>query len=382
MKILHTSDWHLGKKLEGLKRIEEQKKFIEILENIIVGEKPDLLLIAGDIFDSPNPSAEAETLFFNTLKKLTFKKNMGIVVIPGNHDNPERLASINSLAKEFGIIIYEKPFEKKEIGKYGEIEILESYEGGAILNINKEKIFLYSLPYPSSATLNENLEEEFYSSRICQIIKEGISYNKKNIPTVIMSHIFVSNNKENELGGVMSVNEEELPDVDYIALGHIHKPMIFKNKKMAYSGSPIEYRLSESKFSKKVLIVKVEGNLRTEIKEIELENYKPIKTYEVHSNEEAVELSEKLKDKNEWIYLKIFTKFHLKSSNIKKIKENKNIVEIIPIIENEEDDYEEVIDYSDIDIKESFIDFYKVTSGTKPENEVFNLFVKLVEDDK
>ena len=79
MKILHTSDWHLGKKLEGLKRIEEQKKFIDTLEMIVREEEPKVILIAGDIFDTPNPSSEAESLFFDSLKKLSGSGKRAIV---------------------------------------------------------------------------------------------------------------------------------------------------------------------------------------------------------------------------------------------------------------------------------------------------------------
>ena len=82
MKILHTSDWHLGKKLEGLKRIEEQKKFIDTLEMIVREEEPKVILIAGDIFDTPNPSSEAESLFFDSLKKLSGSGKRAIVIIP------------------------------------------------------------------------------------------------------------------------------------------------------------------------------------------------------------------------------------------------------------------------------------------------------------
>ena len=114
MKILHTSDWHLGKKLEGLKRIEEQKKFIDTLEMIVREEEPKVILIAGDIFDTPNPSSEAESLFFDSFKKLSGSGKRAIVIIPRYHDSPERLSACKNLASDFGVIIYEKPFEKKE----------------------------------------------------------------------------------------------------------------------------------------------------------------------------------------------------------------------------------------------------------------------------
>ncbi|MFK4785796.1 exonuclease SbcCD subunit D [Fusobacterium sp. MFO224] len=382
MRILHTSDWHFGKKLEGMKRIEEQEKFINNLKDIVQGEEPDLILIAGDIFDTPNPSAEAETLFFESLKKISLNGKVGIIIIPGNHDNGERLAAVKSLVKDIGVIIYKRPYEIKKLGKYGNMEILESYEGGILLNIKKEKIFLYSLPYPSETALNETFEEGKYSERIGEILREGIKNNKTNIPTVIMGHLFVTKeDKDIELGGSMAVKVRDLPDVDYIALGHIHKPMKFNSKRACYSGSPIEYRSTENSFLKKVFIVDIKGNLNTNIKEIILENYKPIREYISNSIEEAIEVSEKLKFRDEWIYLTIKTNTHLKSSEIRKIKENKNIVEIIPILLGEKS-YNEEIDYSEINIKEAFLEFYKSKDGISPSKEVLNLFEKLVGDDK
>lgn len=197
-----------------------------------------------------------------------------------------------------------------------------------------------------------------------------------------MTHLFVTReDKEVELGGSMAVKVKDLPDVDYIALGHIHKPMRFTSKRACYSGSPIEYRSTEKNFLKKVFIVEVNGNFDTNIKEIPLENYKPIKEYIGNSIEEAIEISNALKEKEEWIYLKIKTKTHLKSSDIRKIKENKNIVEIIPILLGEET-YDEEIDYSEINIKEAFLEFYKNKDGISPSKEIINLFEKLVGDDE
>lgn len=382
MKILHTSDWHFGKKLEGMKRIEEQEKFINNLKKIVQGENPDLILIAGDIFDTPNPSAEAETLFFESLKKISLNGKVGVVIIPGNHDNGERLAASKSLVKDIGVIIYKEPYEIKNVGKYSNMEILKSYQGGILLKISEKKMFLYCLPYPSEAALNETFEDGKYSERIGEILKEGIDNNMEDVPVVVMAHLFVTReDKEIELGGSMAVKVKDLPDVDYIALGHIHKPMKFTSKRACYSGSPIEYRSTEKNFLKKVFIVEVNGNFDTNIKEIPLENYKPIKEYIGNSIEEAIEISNSLKEKDEWIYLKIKTKTHLKSSDIRKIKENKNIVEIIPILLGEET-YDEEIDYSEINIKEAFLEFYKNKDGISPSKEIINLFEKLVGDDE
>ena len=389
MKILHTSDWHLGKKLEGLKRIEEQKKFIDTLEMIVREEEPKVILIAGDIFDTPNPSSEAESLFFDSLKKLSGSGKRAIVIIPGNHDSPERLSACKNLARDFGVIIYEKPFEKKEVGKYGDFHLIKSSEGGITLDIEGEKIFIYSLPYPSELSLNEEFDEEnSYSKRIGEILKKGVEGVPSDIPKIIMTHIFITGSegdgdeKAIELGGARGVALEDLPEVDYIALGHIHRPIKYTDKRAYYSGSPIEYRLTENKFAKKVFIADVNGGLSTEVKEIVLENYKPIKNYEVNGIDEGVAFSQKMLDSQEWIYLKIHTDTFIPNHLLKEIRKNKNILEIIPVTKNGEVALDSVVDYGDLDIKNAFVEFYKSFDEGEPQEETIDLFMKFLGDDE
>lgn len=388
MKILHTSDWHLGKKLEGLKRIEEQKKFIDTLEMVVKEEEPKVILMAGDIFDTPNPSSEAESLFFDSLKKLSGSGKRAIVIIPGNHDSPERLSACKNLARDFGVIIYEKPFEKKEVGKYGDFHLIKSSEGGITLDIKGEKIFIYSLPYPSELSLNEEFDEEnSYSKRIGEILRKGVERVPCDIPKIIMTHIFITGSegdgdeKAIELGGARGVALEDLPEVDYIALGHIHRPIKYTNKRAYYSGSPIEYRLTENKFAKKIFIAEVKGGLSTEVKEIVLENYKPIKNYEVNGIDEGVAFSQKMMDSQEWIYLKIHTDTFIPNHLLKEIRKNKNILEIIPVTKNGEVTLDSVVDYGDLDIKNAFVEFYKSFDEGEPQEETINLFMKFLGDD-
>lgn len=405
MKILHTSDWHLGKRLEGAKRIEEQRVFIDTLEKIVIDENPKLILIAGDIFDTPSPSSEAEKLFFDAMKKISNYGERAIVIIPGNHDSAERLVASKNLAKDFGIIIYENIFEVKETGSYGKFQVERATEGGMILNIGGERVFLYSLPYTSEAYLDEeyknflakreeelgeSLEENLtYSQKVGAILKRGIvEVESEDIPKIIMAHLFIMGSSGDgdergvELGGSKGVDLNDLPEVDYIALGHIHKPMKYSKKRACYSGSPIEYRVSENRYKKKIFLAEVKGNLDTEIREIELENYKPIRRYEVEGVEKALELSKLLMNEQEWVYLKIKTDRYLASSEIRELRKNKNIVEIDVEYKNSED-IESItyFDNGELDIKESFKEYYKKFDGVEPSEELVELFMRLVEEE-
>jgi exonuclease SbcD len=391
MKILHTSDWHLGKKLEGNSRIKEQEKFIENLIKIADGESVDMILIAGDIYDVPNPPTEAEKLFFKGIKSLSNNGKRPVIVIPGNHDNPERLGASSPLADEYGIIIFSKPFEKKEIGKYGTFEITNSTYGGIEIEVNSKKAFIYALPYPSEKALGETFggekdqEQLSYSQRIGEILKDGMKEKSEDSIGIVMTHIYMTGSicsddeRPIELGGSLAVNLNDLPDVDYIALGHIHKPMVYKDKRAVYSGSPIEYRVSENKYAKKVFIANLNGNLDTEIKGIEVENYKPIKRYVVNSIEEGIEKSQELLDANEWIYLEIKTERPLQNNEVREIKKNSNIIEIIPIINwNTEDENGVIIENLTENIENAFSGFYKEKYNVEPSTEVLEVFHRLL----
>ena len=394
MRILHTSDWHLGKKLEGNNRIEEQKNFIEDLVKIADGEDADIILIAGDIYDVPNPSSEAEKLFFKGVKALSKNGKRPVIIIPGNHDNPEKLGASTPLASEDGIIIFEAPFEKKEIGKYGEFEITKSGYGWIEVEVNNKKAFIYALPYPSEKALNESFSGELkeeqisYSKRIGEILKEGIENKSKEIPGVVMTHIFVTGAKCSEderhieLGGSLAVNTEDLPEIDYIALGHIHRPMEFKKKRAVYSGSPIEYRVSENKFNKKVYIADLKGNLETEIRGVEIENYKPIIEIEVDNIEEGIERSREMLDSNNWIYLKINSIRPLQNNEIREIKKNKNIIEIIPIIKSNDLEEMELEEDPIENIENAFINFYKQNNNMEPSKEIVEVFHRLLGEEE
>ena len=266
MKILHTSDWHLGKKLDGYERIEEQKKFISDLLNIIENNEIDLLIVAGDIYDSPNPPIEAERIYYDFVKKIGALKKCAVIIIAGNHDSGKRLTVTREIERDYGIIVLESPIEIIDEGKYSKAIISNSHEGCFQIEINEKKAFISVLPYisdieaenilknlKSKEIIDENKENEkiefssmSYSEKIRDIYKSKEKYWDKKIPYIAIGHIFVSNSEieesENglEFGGAYTVKLNHLPQSDYAALGHIHKPMKFLKYKAIYSGSPIE----------------------------------------------------------------------------------------------------------------------------------------------
>ena len=155
MKILHTSDWHLGKTLEGRSRLEEQQRFLADFVQIVKEKEVDLVIISGDIYDTFNPPARAEELFYNTLRDISNNGQTGILVIAGNHDSPRRLTSIKSLARKYGVILLGKPRSQISPGQYGEIEVLESEPGYLNIEVKGEEAVVITLPYPNEKRLDE-----------------------------------------------------------------------------------------------------------------------------------------------------------------------------------------------------------------------------------
>ncbi|HEY0828227.1 MAG TPA: exonuclease subunit SbcD, partial [Bacilli bacterium] len=162
MRVLHTADWHLGRTLEGRSRLEEQAAFLDELTHMVRDQQIDLILIAGDIYDSVNPPAAAELMFYDAVSRLAEGGVRQVIVIAGNHDNPERLAASGPLAAAHGITLIGHPTPAIQL-----VDIPET----------QERAMVYALPYPSESRLKELLTEETdeeilqaaYSKRVAHI---------------------------------------------------------------------------------------------------------------------------------------------------------------------------------------------------------------------
>ncbi len=175
IRILHTADWHFGKTLEGRERISEQKQFVEELGAICDEEKIDLVLVAGDVFQTVNPSAQAEELFYSALSLLASGGTRGVVVIAGNHDHPERIKAAQKVADQLGITLLGYPKDvvyPLQIGD-GRIEWLDGGTGWLELSIPgcEEHAVIAAVPYPSEARLNEVMSETLQDDEFQSAIK-------------------------------------------------------------------------------------------------------------------------------------------------------------------------------------------------------------------
>ena len=396
MRFIHTSDWHIGKNLEGHSRLEEQEKFCNDFIKIVETNNIDMVIIAGDVYDTSNPPAGAETLFYKTICKLADNGNRCVLVIAGNHDNPERLSAITPLAKEQGIIILGYPLSSITKLKYNGYEIVEAKEGYMKLDIKGEKVCVITLPYPSEKRLNDAIrgvesEEELqktYSSKIGDIFRKLEENFEEDSINIAVSHLFVcggdpsDSERQIQLGGSLVVDKHDLPQKSqYTALGHLHKPQkVSERLNVYYSGSPLQYSVKENMYAKGANIVEIHAKENPVITPIYFNNYKPIEIFKCDGIEEALKVCEENKDRDIWSYFEIKTEEVISQDNIKKMKSYlKDIVEIKPIITSE---YEE----NNIDVKEKsmaqlFNDFYKFKEKCEPRGELMDLFLNIVSEE-
>lgn len=272
MKIIHTSDWHLGKKLYRLSRTNEQAKFLNWLSSYIATNQIDVLLISGDIFDVPSPPNEALKIYFNFLKALTSSTEIQIFLIAGNHD------SSNFLMAPAPFLLNENIHICGNLSDLLEGNI-DSYVKE--VEIRGEKVTISMFPYFRTHELY-NLAKVWdidLENGALDVIEKIIS---KLTPTtdcnkILMSHHLFGSYEEagSELGltlsGVESIPTNLLKGFDYVALGHIHKSQtISKDSPIVhYSGSPMSFRFSENTTKTFSEITIADNKLSYELVEIE-----------------------------------------------------------------------------------------------------------------
>ncbi len=399
MRILHTSDWHLGKNLEGYSRMDEQEAFLNDFIDIVKNNNIDLIVIAGDVYDGPNPPARAEKMFYDTLKKLSCNGERLTLVIAGNHDNPDRLIAAGPLAKDHGIIMLGTPKSVVDVGEYGNHRIIDSGEGFIEIEMNGEKAVILSVPYPSEKRLNEVLYEAMddeeerlksYGDRIKMLFDSLKEKYRDDTINIAVSHLFAMGSEEAgsernvQLGGSFIVDGSCFPDnAQYVALGHVHKPQIVPGtkKKARYAGSPIHYNKKEISFKKKCFIVDVKSGEECNIEELELKVYKPIEIWKCESIESAILKCEENKEKDCWVYLEITTDRYIREDEIKLMKNTKSdILEITPkiIVENLEEI--DISSFSERSFEDIFKDFYMKERQVEPQKEVVDMLLCILQE--
>ena len=260
MKLIHLSDLHLGKRVNEYSMIEDQEYILKRILGIIADEKPDGVIIAGDVYDKSVPSAEAVSLFDDFLVSLS-KMKLQVFVISGNHDSAERIAFASSIMDAGGI--HMSPVYS------GVIEPVRMHDCFGELDI-------YMLPFMKPVNVRRYFPEAEISSYTdalrCAVESMGIDTAKRN---VLITHQFVtgasrSESEEVSVGGTDNVDAEVFSDFDYVALGHLHAPQNCGSERIRYCGTPLKYSFSEAKDRKSVTVVELFEKGNVSVRTVEL----------------------------------------------------------------------------------------------------------------
>ncbi|NLW16008.1 MAG: exonuclease SbcCD subunit D [Erysipelothrix sp.] len=249
MKIFHIADLHLGKRVNEYNMIEEQRYILNQILDRVAEEKPDALILAGDIYDRTIPATDAVELLNYFLKELN-KHDMFIYIISGNHDSKERLSFASDILRSSNIFI-EGNF-KTELFKHS----------------LSDEIDVYLLPFTKPLDTRSYYEEHADSyQKAFELILGNTNVDKSKF-NIILSHQFIThNNTEPELsesevvsvGGLDNIDTSVFKDFDYVALGHIHKPQSIGHDHIRYSGSILKYSLSEVNGNKSITVLDIDN---------------------------------------------------------------------------------------------------------------------------
>lgn len=313
MKILHTSDWHLGHTLYNYDRSREQQDFLHQLAAIVRNEKPDVMVVSGDIYHYSTPSAATQKMYTEGMLNIhEAYPAMAIVVTAGNHDSSSKLEIDSSLWQHFGVKVIgniERDRENVNLAKHI-IEIKDEKEEVKGYVVAVPHVYPQNFPMLDTDTPREERQSRFFQA----LLDETEKQNSEGLPVILMAHLAINGSDrsghDESIGGIDYVTLEELgKGYDYLALGHIHCPQDIKGSKhrARYCGPPLPVSFDET-YPHSVSIIELNGHEEPQIKTVDIENPIPLVTlpHNPAPFEEALhQLEEYPEDKQAYIRLNV-----------------------------------------------------------------------------
>jgi len=405
LKILHTSDWHLGKKLDYFSRHPEQVEVLDEICGIADSENVDLVMIAGDIFDTFNPPVESVELFYKTIKKLCKNGKRPVIVIAGNHDSPDRIEAPDALALEDAIIFAGYPdIQIRKFKNEAGVELTKTDKGFIevkLPNYSYPARIILS-PYANQFRIKKFLgidDEELELRSVLENLWKQLSDNYCDTEGVNLfcGHLFfveeygeIPEEPDDEkpilhIGGSQAIYSKNLPNnIQYAALGHLHRKQGVKHITcpLVYCGSPISYSFSEAGQKKYVSIAKIEPGKEVNVNYKELHKGKSLLRQTFDNIDKAIEWLNLNQDK--LLELTILSDDFLSANDRKRLNDcHKHIISIIPLTKKQENGTSEntVIDLSK-DIKELFIDYFVSKHAQNPDGTIMSLFNEILSENE
>ncbi len=270
MRIIHTGDWHIGQTLRGFSREHEQKKAFDRLGEILIERDVDALIVAGDVFDSQNPSGEAQTLFYDTLVRFSnARPKMTTIIVAGNHDAAGRLEAPSPLLKSFKIHVIGNV--RRRDGRIdAERHLIPLFDASGDIAAH-----VLAVSYPTAACMPHLARmEDDTGSPVVRAVRtlysdliEASQPRIAGLPLVATGHLHVAGAIECEgaerrilVGGQHAVPPDVFPaEANYVALGHLHKAQAIGRETIRYSGSLIPLSATEQPYQHGVTLVTLDG---------------------------------------------------------------------------------------------------------------------------
>jgi len=290
MKLLHTSDWHIGRALYGRKRYEEFDAFLNWLNDLIEQENIDVLLVAGDVFDSSTPSNRAQELYYRFLCRVAASAKRHVVITAGNHDSPTFLNAPKELLKFLNVHVVGC------VSEYPEDELIVLFGADS-----EPQMLVCAIPYLRDrdirmAEAGESVEDKerkiidgirLHYRNVCQAAEEKRAGFARTVPIVAMGHLFAAGGQTVEgeelrelyIGSLAQVKKDIFPEcVDYVALGHLHiAQSVGGSDFIRYSGAPLPIGFGEAAQEKSVVIVEF-SNAMPAVAKISIPCFQELKT--------------------------------------------------------------------------------------------------------
>lgn len=352
MKILHTSDWHLGKRLDAFSRIDEQRAVMAEICELADTHDVDAVIVAGDLFDTVNPPIEATELLYKTLKRLAANGTRAVIAIAGNHDSPDRIEAPDPLARECGILFAGYPHSQTNpLRLDGGIETLRVDKGFVELKLPRAgfPLRVITTPYANEIRLRAFLGHTDGEEALRTVLREhwqtlADAFCDDRGVNLLATHLFMvkegaprPEEPDDEkpilyVGGASPIFSGDIPvAVQYVALGHLHRLQTVDTSPcpVVYCGSPLAYSFGEANQDKYAVLVDVEPGKEATVTPVKLEQGMKLLRQRFSNVDEAVQwLTD---NRHVYVELTMATDTYLTAEERKRLFEaNPYIVTIIP----------------------------------------------------
>ncbi|WP_353572510.1 exonuclease subunit SbcD [Candidatus Albibeggiatoa sp. nov. BB20] len=405
MKILHTSDWHLGKKLGHISCLAEQQQVLQEICDLVEQHAVDAVIIAGDLFDTFNPSVEAIELFYKTLKRLGNHGKRPIIAIAGNHDSPDRIEAPQPLAHENGVILIGYPNTHIPIFEtHNGFKIKQSEQGFIKIDLpNKRPLCLLLTAFANEFRLKTYLNPDNPKQSVRNMLAQSWQnladkYCDKQSINILISHLLMYQSAQHPLEEPddekpieqisAPVFTHNLPkQLDYVALGHLHRFQTIDTQicPTIYSGSPLAYSFSEAFQKKYVILLEFDKNKTLSINPIELKTAKTLIIKRFIQVNDAVKWLRKQHDAI--VELTMQTEHYLTAKDRKALHDAHEALFIIPdvqstdLFEQSQTKTKHILEnFHNMD--HLFVNYFHTKHGQQPNKEVLALFSELLASEK